>query len=262
MKLTTGRLIDDSSYGGIDMVIKDLDLEPKIDAMMRGFLDTTSNLEPKQSCLHPVQLAHLFKSISEAIGGFSGFSNKEPEAPVKAPPSPDYVLGPEHPPSPGYVHGPEEPKHAPLSLDYVHEPKYPEYLVSFDAEAPMEDQPLPDDASPIALSPGYIVGSDPKEDLEEDPADYPTDGGDNADDESSEDNDDEDDDDEEQEASEDDDEEEKEKHPALANSSVVPVVNLVSSAEDIEAIETDESAPTSVPSPRRRTASEVSIHAP
>ncbi|GKF42653.1 hypothetical protein Tco_0125995 [Tanacetum coccineum] len=39
MKLTTGRLIDDSSYGGIDMVIKDLDLEPKIDAMMRGFLD-------------------------------------------------------------------------------------------------------------------------------------------------------------------------------------------------------------------------------
>ncbi|GKE44174.1 hypothetical protein Tco_1471458, partial [Tanacetum coccineum] len=178
----------------------------------------------------------------------------EPEAPVKAPPSPDYVLGPEHPPSPGYVHGPEEPKHAPLSLDYVPEPEYPEYLVSSDAKAPMEDQPLPDDASPTALSPGYIVGSDPKEDLEEDPADYPTDGGDNADDDSSEDNDDEDDDDEEQEASEDDDEEEKEKHPALANSSVVPVVNLVSSAEDIEAIETDESAPTSVPSPRRRTA--------
>ncbi|GJY86287.1 hypothetical protein Tco_0500313, partial [Tanacetum coccineum] len=36
-KLTTGRLIDSSSCGGIDMVIEDLDLEPKIDAMMREF---------------------------------------------------------------------------------------------------------------------------------------------------------------------------------------------------------------------------------
>ncbi|GJW26370.1 retrovirus-related pol polyprotein from transposon TNT 1-94 [Tanacetum coccineum] len=39
MKLTTGRLIDGSSYGEIDMVIKDLDLEPKINAMMRDFLE-------------------------------------------------------------------------------------------------------------------------------------------------------------------------------------------------------------------------------
>ncbi|GKF24677.1 hypothetical protein Tco_0076999 [Tanacetum coccineum] len=39
MKLATGRLIDGSSYDEIDMVIKDLDLEPKIDAMMRDFLD-------------------------------------------------------------------------------------------------------------------------------------------------------------------------------------------------------------------------------
>ncbi|GJW74128.1 hypothetical protein Tco_0133498, partial [Tanacetum coccineum] len=31
--------INDSPYGEIDMVIKDLDLEPKIDAMMRDFLD-------------------------------------------------------------------------------------------------------------------------------------------------------------------------------------------------------------------------------
>ncbi|GJT06988.1 hypothetical protein Tco_0841450 [Tanacetum coccineum] len=38
-KLTTGRLIDGSSSDGIDMVIEDLDLEPKIDAMMRDFLD-------------------------------------------------------------------------------------------------------------------------------------------------------------------------------------------------------------------------------
>nr|GEX15618.1 hypothetical protein [Tanacetum cinerariifolium] len=39
MKLTTGRMIDGSSCVRIDMVIKDLDLEPKIDAMLREFLD-------------------------------------------------------------------------------------------------------------------------------------------------------------------------------------------------------------------------------
>ncbi|GKG06525.1 hypothetical protein Tco_0329494, partial [Tanacetum coccineum] len=39
MKLTTARLIDGSSCGGIDMVIKYLDLGSKIDAMMKDFLD-------------------------------------------------------------------------------------------------------------------------------------------------------------------------------------------------------------------------------
>nr|GEW97362.1 hypothetical protein [Tanacetum cinerariifolium] len=38
-KLTTGRLVNGSSCSGIDMVIKDLDLEPKVDAMMREFLE-------------------------------------------------------------------------------------------------------------------------------------------------------------------------------------------------------------------------------
>ncbi|GJZ76729.1 hypothetical protein Tco_0641401, partial [Tanacetum coccineum] len=54
------------------------------------------------------------------------------------------------------------------------------------------DKPLLADASPIALSPGYIADSDPKEDEEdpeEDPADYPADGGDNYDNESSDDDD-------------------------------------------------------------------------
>ncbi|GJW47999.1 hypothetical protein Tco_0079645 [Tanacetum coccineum] len=37
--LTSGQLVDSSSRNGIDMGIKDLDLEPKIDAMMREFLD-------------------------------------------------------------------------------------------------------------------------------------------------------------------------------------------------------------------------------
>nr|GEY80234.1 hypothetical protein [Tanacetum cinerariifolium] len=38
-KLTTGRLINGLSCGGIDMVIKDLDLEPKIDAMRRDIFE-------------------------------------------------------------------------------------------------------------------------------------------------------------------------------------------------------------------------------
>nr|GEU84664.1 hypothetical protein [Tanacetum cinerariifolium] len=59
----------------------------------------------------------------------------------------------------------------------------------------MEDQPLPADASPTALSLDYVVYSDPEKDEKdpkEDPADYPTDRGNNDDDESSNDDDDDD----------------------------------------------------------------------
>nr|GEU50504.1 hypothetical protein [Tanacetum cinerariifolium] len=68
-------------------------------------------------------------------------------------------------------------------------------LVVVILEEPIEDQTLPVDASPIALSLGYVVDSDPEKDEEdpkEDPADYPADGGYNDDDESSDDNDDDD----------------------------------------------------------------------
>ncbi|GJV89289.1 hypothetical protein Tco_1533227 [Tanacetum coccineum] len=155
-------------------------------------------------------------------------------------------------PFPDYVPGPEEPEQAPLSPDYVLELEYPEFSVPSDAMAPMEDQPLPDDASPAALSLGYIADSDPEEDLEEDPeedpADYPTDEGNDADDESSD-----DDDDEEYEDSEDDNKEEEE-HLAPADSTALYVVDPVSLAKDTEAFETDESAPTPIPSSRRHTA--------
>nr|GEW62645.1 putative reverse transcriptase domain-containing protein [Tanacetum cinerariifolium] len=154
------------------------------------------------------------------------------QAPKQAPPSLDYILGLEHPPSP----------------DYVSEPEYPEYLVSSNTEEPIEDQPLPDDASPAALSPGYIADSDlkedPNEDLEEDPADYLVDR-----------EDDDDDDDESFDEDDDDDEEEEDKeHLAPIDSSDVPATDPISSAEDTEAFETDESGPTPVPLPRRRTA--------
>nr|GEZ54888.1 hypothetical protein [Tanacetum cinerariifolium] len=51
--------------------------------------------------------------------------------------------GPEHPPSPDYVPGPEYPP----SPVYVPEPEYLKYLVPSGDEAPVEDQPLPADAS-------------------------------------------------------------------------------------------------------------------
>ncbi|GKC64019.1 hypothetical protein Tco_1096617, partial [Tanacetum coccineum] len=37
-KLATGRLVNGSSCDGSDMVIKDLDLDPNIDAIIRDFL--------------------------------------------------------------------------------------------------------------------------------------------------------------------------------------------------------------------------------
>ncbi|GJV47117.1 hypothetical protein Tco_1437329 [Tanacetum coccineum] len=155
-----------------------------------------------------------------------------------APPSPDYVPGPEHPPSR-------------VEVPYIPEPEYPEYLVPSDDEAPIEDQPLPVDASPVALSPGYVVDFDLEEDSEEDYANYPADRGDD-DDEPSDDDDDDDDDtgDKDGEPFED----EEDEHLALADSSTVPITDLVPSAEDTEALETDEAAPTPIPSPRRHMA--------
>nr|GFD12095.1 hypothetical protein [Tanacetum cinerariifolium]GFD12151.1 hypothetical protein [Tanacetum cinerariifolium] len=151
-----------------------------------------------------------------------------------APPSPDYVPGPEHPPSPDYVPGPEHPP-SPIEIPYVPEPEYPEYLAPSDDEAPLEDQPLYTDASPTAASPGYMTDSDPEEDLEEDlkedpeedpeedpkddQADYPTDGGDEPFEEN---------------------DEEEEEHPTPVDSPVVPTVDLVLSARQAEALEADE----------------------
>ncbi|GKE87437.1 hypothetical protein Tco_1564912, partial [Tanacetum coccineum] len=138
------------------------------------------------------------------VYGYDGL----PMQPVD-PPSPDYVPGPEHPSSPDYVPGPEHPP-SPIEIPFVPEPEYPEYLVPSEDEAPMEDQPLPADASPVALSPGYVPDSDPEEDPKED-------------------------------------DEEEEEHLAPADSSTIPVVDPVPSAGDTEAFETDESAPTPRP---------------
>ncbi|GJR50290.1 hypothetical protein Tco_1400811 [Tanacetum coccineum] len=94
-------------------------------------------------------------------------------------------------------------------------------------EAPIEDQPLPADASPTSLSPGYIVDFDPEEDeedLKENPADYQADGGDNDDNESSDDDDDDDD------VEKDEEDEEEEENLAPADPSAVPTDDLVPSS--------------------------------
>ncbi|GJS72747.1 hypothetical protein Tco_0064503 [Tanacetum coccineum] len=160
-----------------------------------------------------------------------------------ASPSPDYVPGPEHPPSPDYVPNPEHPP-SHVEVPYIPEPESPEYLVPFDARAPLEDQPLPVDASPIALSPCYVADSDLEEDPEEDHVDYPADGGDDDDEPSDDDNDDDDTDDGDEEPFEDEDDDEEEEHLALADSSAIPVVDPVPSAGGTEAFKTDESTPT------------------
>ncbi|GKD71722.1 hypothetical protein Tco_1325812, partial [Tanacetum coccineum] len=151
------------------------------------------------------------------------------------------------PHSPEYVPDPMELEdHAPV---YVPEPKYPEYLAPSDDDIPMEDQPLPVDASPIALSPGYVADSDPEED-EEDPADYPADGGDDNDDESSDDDD-----------KDDKDVEEEEEHLAPADSTDVAylAVDLVPSAEETKPFETDKSAATPPPPPAYHVIARMSI---
>ncbi|GJZ17342.1 hypothetical protein Tco_0553465 [Tanacetum coccineum] len=151
------------------------------------------------------------------------------------------------PPSPDYVPGPEEPEQAPPSpvyLPYVPEPVYPEYMPPEDDVLPAEEQPLPAAASPTTESPGYIPESDPEEDDEEDPADYPADRGDDGDDEESSDDDDD--------VEED---EEEEEHLAPADPAAVAFpVDQDPSDEETEPFETDESAatPPSPPHPTYR----------
>ncbi|GKE59353.1 hypothetical protein Tco_1498538 [Tanacetum coccineum] len=165
-------------------------------------------------------------------------------AAFQAPPSPDYVPGPEYPPSP----------------DFVPESVYPEFMPPEDEVLLAKEHPLPAAASPTTDSPGYVPESDPEEDPEEDnnedpeedPADYPADGGDDEDESSNDDK--------------DDDvnikgDEEEEEHPAPADSTAValPAVDHAPSAEETEPFETDESATTPPSHPVYRITARISI---
>ncbi|GJS10491.1 hypothetical protein Tco_0367287 [Tanacetum coccineum] len=161
-----------------------------------------------------------------------------------------------HPLSPAYVPDPIElDEHVPV---YVPEPEHPEYHAPSDDDIQIEDLPYVDDASPTAKSPRYIADSDSiEEDTNVDSIDYPDepeDGKEDDDEDSEEDleedhseeheleddDNDDDTDDEDEEPTKD----EEEEHLALADSSIVPVVDPIPSARDTEAFETDESAPT------------------
>ncbi|GJY85778.1 putative reverse transcriptase domain-containing protein, partial [Tanacetum coccineum] len=126
----------------------------------------------------------------------------------------------------------------PLSLNYVPCPEEPE-------RSPLlPDYPYVAAASPTALSPGYIIDSDP----EDGPMDYPADGGDDDDDSSGDDVDYVDEEEASKEASKED--EEEEEHLAPAESTAIsPTVDPVPSAEETEPFETDESAATPPPPP-------------
>nr|GEV22888.1 putative reverse transcriptase domain-containing protein [Tanacetum cinerariifolium] len=154
-----------------------------------------------------------------------------------APPYPDYVPGSKHPPSPDYVPGLKHPP-SPVEIPYVPEPKYPEYLAPSDDEAPLEDQPLPADSSPIVASPDYVADSDLEEDPEDDQDDYPADGGDGDDEPSDDDKDDDTDDEdpEEEPFEEEEDDEEEEEHLLrstllLARKTVTPEPPMLTSTE-------------------------------
>nr|GEU28812.1 putative reverse transcriptase domain-containing protein [Tanacetum cinerariifolium] len=173
------------------------------------------------------------------VYGYDGL----PIQPV-APPSPDYVPGPEHPPPPNYVPCPEHPP-SPIEIPYVPKPEYLEYLAPSYDEAPLEDQPLPVDASPIAAFLDCMADSDPEEDPEDDQADYPADGGDGDDEPFDDDDDDDTDDEDPKEDPFEEDDKEKEEHPAPADSSTLPIVDPVLPDGDTEALKADE--PTHAP---------------
>ncbi|GJV13822.1 hypothetical protein Tco_1355363 [Tanacetum coccineum] len=153
------------------------------------------------------------------------------------------------PPSPDYVPGPEEPEQAPPSPDYVPGPEHA------DDEIVAEDQPYAEDASPTAQSPDYVPDTDPEadpeedddEDPEEDPIDYPADGGDDGDDEM--DIKEDEDDDMDIEADEEDEDDEM-------------MLSTAPCAEETEPFKTDESAVTPPPYPAYRMIARITILEP
>ncbi|GJW08278.1 hypothetical protein Tco_1570701 [Tanacetum coccineum] len=143
------------------------------------------------------------------------------------------------PPSPDYIPGPEEPQSPPLP-DFILEPIYLEYMSEED-ESDLEEDPKEDN----------------DEDPKEDPVDYPADGGDDDDDEDESLEDDDVD-------IEVDDDEEEEEHLTLADSTTVtlPAADQAPSAEETKPFETNESAATPPPHPAYRVTARISIPAP
>nr|GEV47490.1 putative reverse transcriptase domain-containing protein [Tanacetum cinerariifolium] len=163
-----------------------------------------------------------------------------PMLPV-APPSPDYIPGPEEPQTPPAPQDEDEHERMfiqPHDPDFMPETIYPEYIPLEDEHILLaEEHSLPPIVLPTVESPRYVVESNPEEDPEEyeddvtedGPVNYPIDGrddGDKDDGDSSRDN-----------ADDKDEDEEEDEHLALAESVVViPTDVLVSLSEGIEPV--------------------------
>nr|GEY57248.1 hypothetical protein [Tanacetum cinerariifolium] len=147
---------------------------------------------------------------SSAVTYTSVYTDSESGRPV-APPSTDYIPGPEEPQTPPTPHdedGREPMFIQPHDPDYVPEPMYPEYI-------PLEDEHDPEEYE--------------DDETEDDLVDYPMDGGDDDSDSSGDDADDEDEDKEE--------EEEEEEHLLPVDSVIViPTVELASPPEGTEPV--------------------------
>ncbi|GKA01664.1 hypothetical protein Tco_0674329 [Tanacetum coccineum] len=161
-----------------------------------------------------------------------------------APPSPDYIPGPEEPQTPPVPQ--DEDGREPMFIqshdpDYVPEPIYPEYIPLEDEhEFLTEEQPLPHVVSSTVESLGHVFESDPEEDpedyeddeTEDGPVDYPIDGGEDGDDDDDGDSSGDDADDGDKDKG---DKDEEEEHLAPADSAVVvPTVESVSPPKGIE----------------------------
>nr|GEU60432.1 reverse transcriptase domain-containing protein [Tanacetum cinerariifolium] len=182
-----------------------------------------------------------YTTVSSPFGGLSDIGSPGVDGPPVMPEDPyAYVVAAfQAPPSPNYVSGPEYP---PLP-EFVPKPVYPKFMPTEDDILPTKEQPLPTAASPTTESPGYIDESDLEDDPEEVHVDYPADGGDKGDDEDESSDDDED----------DDIDIEEDEYLAPANSTAValPAVDHAPSAEETKLFETDElmAIPTPPPSP-------------
>ncbi|GJS64904.1 hypothetical protein Tco_0679468 [Tanacetum coccineum] len=164
-------------------------------------------------------------SASSAVIYTYVYTDSEPRRPV-APPSSDYIPGPEEPQTPPLLQDEDERKPIfiqPHDPNYVPEPMYPEYIPLEDEHVfPAEEQPLPP-------NPEEYKDDETKDGL----VDYPIDGGEDGDD----DDDDSSGDDADDEDEEEEDEEEVEDHLAPADSAVVvPTVELVSPPEGTEPV--------------------------
>nr|GEX43184.1 reverse transcriptase domain-containing protein [Tanacetum cinerariifolium] len=195
-----------------------------------------------------------YTSVSSPFGGLSDIGSpgvggppvmpKDPYAYVvadfQAPPSLDYVSGPEYPPSP----------------EFIPELVYPNFMPAEDDILSAKEQPLLAAASPATE---FDPDKDPDDDREDDPeeglADYPAGGGDEGDDEDESSDDDEDDDID----IEGDEEEDEYLAPADSTAVALPAIDHAPSAEETEPFETDKSAATPPPHPVYRVTAKMSI---